>query len=56
MGRHNTLSEQRFIVSTHPKSVFHICGRAILTILTFGISEYLLSVIGSSKVVQSDLS
>ena len=50
MEKYNILSEQKFILSTHPKSVFHICGRAILTILTFGISEYLLRVISSSKV------
>lgn len=56
MDRHNILSEQRIIVSTYPKSVFHICGRAILIILTFGISEYILSFISSSKVVQPDLS
>ena len=55
MEKNNILSEQKLIVTTHPKSVFHICGRAILTILTFGISEYLLSAISSSKVVQSDL-
>lgn len=55
LKKNKALSENAFILCSNPKSVFYICGRAILTILTFGISEYLLKTIFSSSVVQSDL-